>query len=214
MTASNQMVRVVEDSLASNSIQHCPIHIIPSLFAAMCMQAVNIQSGDVVLQQLASVKLKLCMIALRELQSSWPVSGWIFLLFTKIVRRIRDQDGTPAPDRPAGYSNKKAADVPVHPAQENVQPLNLLSMVPGNTMQSNHLQQLNLGSSRAPTYQTHQFPGYLPSESQNLTMPLNFSMDWSGVRDEDLLLVQDYDFMGTVPRMDHPAPYINGPSMQ
>ena len=214
MTASNQMVRIVEDLLASNSIQHCPIHIIPSLFAAMCMQAANIQSGDVVLQQLASVKLKLCMIALRELQSSWPVSGWIFLLFTKIVRRIRDQDETPAPDRPADRSNGTSSGIPTRPAHDNIPPLDPPDMMLGNPMQPNHLQPPSLSTPRAPPYQTNQIPGYLPWEAQSLSsMPLDFSTDWSAVRDEDLWLVQDFDFMGNMPRMDHPGFYMNGPNM-
>ena len=214
MNASNQMVRIVEDLLASNSIQHCPIHIIPSLFAAMCMQAVNIQSGDVVLQQLASVKLKLCMIALRELQSSWPVSGWIFLLFTKIVRRIRDQDEMPASDRSAVRSNGTKSDIPTRPAHDNELPLDPPNMIPGSTMHSNHLPQPNLGTPGAPPYQANQIPGYLPWQQQSLSsMPLNFSTDWSAVRDEDLWLVQDFDFMGNVPRMDLPGSYMNGPNM-
>jgi len=215
MVASNQMVRIVEDLLASNAIQHCPIHIIPSLFAAMCMQAVNIQSRDVVLQQLASVKLKLCMIALRELQSSWPVSGWIFLLFTKIVRRIRDQDETPAPDRSTGQSNGTSTNVLIQPAHNNVPPLNPPNVMPSGTMHSSHLQQPNPGSSRVPTYQPAPTPGYIPWEAQNLaSMPLNFSTDWSAVRDEDLWLIQDFDFMGNMPRMDQPTSYMNGPNMQ
>lgn len=214
MTASNQMVRIVEDLLASNSIQRCPIHIIPSLFAAMCMQAVNIQSKDAVLQQLASVKLKLCMIALRELQSSWPVSGWIFLLFTKIVRRIRDQDEAPAQDRSAGRSNGTSAEGLTRPAHEKiVQPLDPPNIIPG-TMHSNYLQHPAPSPSRFLTYPTNHIPGYIPWEPLNLSMPLNLSTDWSTVRDEDLWLIQDFDCMGNMPRMDHPASYLNGANIQ
>ena len=212
MAASNQMVRIVEDLLASNSIQYCPIHIIPSLFAAMCMQAVNIQSGDMVLQQLASVKLKLCMIALRELQSSWPVSGWIFLLFTKIVHRIRDQDEAPETNRPVSRVSA-LAEVSTQP-HEKLQPLVAPNTVPDSVVHSKHLQQQTFNPSRTPTYQANHLPGYLPWEAQNLSMPLNFSTDWSAVRDEDLWLVQDFDFMGNMPRMDHQTSYLNGAHMQ
>lgn len=215
MTTSNQMARIVEDLLASNSIQHCPIHIIPSLFAAMCMQAVNLQSEDAVLQQLASVKLKLCMIALRELQSSWPVSGWIFLLFTKIVRRIHEQDETPRQHRSARRSSGASAHALTRPAHENnVQPLNQPNMIPG-TMHSNQLPQPTPNSSRVPTYQTNHLPGYIPWEPQDLLMPpLNFSTDWSTVRDEDLWLVNHFDLGSSMPRMDHGASYLDGPNLQ
>ncbi len=178
------------------------------------MQAVNIQSGDAVLQQLASVKLRLCMIALRELQSSWPVSGWIFLLFTKIVRRIRDQDETPAQDRSVGRSSGPSAEVSKRPAHENVQPLGPPSMIPGGPMHSNLLQQPIPDPSRVPTYQVNPLPVYPPWEHQGLSMPLNFSTDWSAVRDEDLWLVQNFDFVGNMPRMDHQASYLNGPNIQ
>ena len=90
--AANRMIRIVEDLLSSACVLHCPIHIVPALFAAMGMHAVNICSGNSVLEQLGYVKVRLCMIALRELSSTWPVSGWILLLFSKIVRRIRNQD--------------------------------------------------------------------------------------------------------------------------
>ena len=209
MTASNQMVRIVEDLLASNSIQQCPIHIIPSLFAAMCMQAVNIQSGDAVLQQLASVKLKLCMIALRELQSSWPVSGWIFLLFTKIMHRIRDQDEGPAKEGPTSRLST-LADVSTRPIHETVQPLESSSYIPGSVIESNDLQQATTFS-RTPAYQPSHISGYVPWDAQSLSVPLNFSTDWSTVRDEDLWLIQDFDFIGNMPRMDHQTSYMNGP---
>lgn len=32
------------------------------------------------------------MLALQQLQGTWPVSGWIFHLFKKIVRRIQNQN--------------------------------------------------------------------------------------------------------------------------
>ncbi|OAP63766.1 hypothetical protein AYL99_02993 [Fonsecaea erecta] len=92
MDAANRMVRIVEELLSQSHILHCPIHIVPALFAAMGMQAVDICSGQSILEQLGVVKVRLAMIALRELQSTWPVSGWIFRLFAKIVRRIRNGD--------------------------------------------------------------------------------------------------------------------------
>lgn len=113
MNASDKIVRIVEDLLACSSIQHCPIHVILALFAAMGMQAVQTRSTEVVFQQPASVKLRLCMIALSELQNSWPVSGWILQLFTKIVRRLRgvsQDDGLK--DRSSGTLS--SSNVPHH----------------------------------------------------------------------------------------------------
>ena len=92
--AKNTITRIVEETLSKDEIAYCPIHIIPAMFAAMGMHAIDICDGkqNALREQLGYVKIRLCMIALRELKGTWPLSGWIFFLFTRIVNRIRDRD--------------------------------------------------------------------------------------------------------------------------
>jgi hypothetical protein len=112
VNAANQIFRLVEELLSSNHIHHCPIHIIPSVFAAMGMHAVDIGSGDAVREQLGYVKIELCMIALRELQDTWPVGGWIFLLFSRILRRNTNVHEN-VPVQPAPNETSQSEEAPV-----------------------------------------------------------------------------------------------------
>lgn len=207
MSASNQIVRIVEDLLASNRIQDCPIHIIPSLFAAMCMQAVNIQSSDKILQQLAYVRLRLCMIALRELQSSWPVSGWIFLLFTRIVRQIHDEDGNSNHDLPSALPGDTSKPGSLNPTSGRLENRDPQSITSENSNYVENIRHPNPVTSFPSNPRNNNFNGYTPWEPQSLQMPLNFSTDWSGICDEDLWLVNDLDAMGNMTRIDNSAPY-------
>jgi hypothetical protein len=187
LSAANEVVRAVEDLLSSACIQHCPIHIVPALFAAMGMHAVDICSGDVVREQLGYVKIRLSMIALRELKSTWPVSGWIFLLFTKIVRRIRHQSSSLAlPEESAGVSpqaqdSRPGGDGAVQgeeaPGARNSAPHSAAHISPAQGFKANP-------------------GGSVPMlwEASTLAMPLNFPADWSDALDDTLWQNQDLDF--------------------
>ncbi|PGH15343.1 hypothetical protein AJ79_02509 [Helicocarpus griseus UAMH5409] len=183
MNAANRMVRIIEEVLSSSAINQCPIHIIPALFAAMSMHAQHICSGDPVREQLGSVKIRLSMIALRELQSTWPVSGWIFLLFTKIIRRIRDtEDALPANN--SAVMTELAVDIHTASAAES-------RMLPPEIPTQPRLQITPNGN----------VVGWDP---HGISMPLNFSTDWSGVTDGDLCLDPEFDFMIGTPRTSTP----------
>ncbi|RVX69231.1 hypothetical protein B0A52_07207 [Exophiala mesophila] len=106
MRAANRMIRIVEDLLSPSRISQCPIHIVPALFAAMGMQAVDICSGDHLLGQLGGSRTRSAMLALQQLQGTWPVSGWIFHLFKKIVRRIQNQSEF-SPSEPVNPSHEQ-----------------------------------------------------------------------------------------------------------
>ena len=203
MNAATQMVRIVEDLLASGQIQHCPIHIIPALFAAMSMLAIKIHSGDKVSQQLAYVKVKLCMIALRELQSSWPVSGWIFLLFAKIVRGIRDEDDSGPNPNVASRPITRGSNTDGYTAsgQHNAQQPNRQV----NTPISNNGSVAQWLPSPSVNGATSAYNIPQPSSLSNdlLPMPLDLSTDWSGVRDQDLWLVPGFDFLGDFSRANN-----------
>lgn len=186
MNAANRMVRIIEEVLSSSAINQCPIHVIPALFAAMSMHAQHICSGDPVREQLGSVKIRLSMIALRELQSTWPVSGWIFLLFTKIIRRIRDTDDYPPP---ANSSSDTMTETGVQADTLGVSGES--GMAPPETATQPHIQITPNGNA----------VGWDP---HGITMPLNFSTDWSGVTDGDLCLDPEFDFMIGTPRASTP----------
>ncbi|KAJ9610449.1 hypothetical protein H2200_005226 [Cladophialophora chaetospira] len=194
MDAANRMVRIVEELLAQSHILHCPIHIVPSLFAAMGMQAVDICSGQSILEQLGVVKVRLAMIALRELQSTWPVSGWIFRLFAKIVRRIRNGDEL-LPNEPVNASPVQTKGLlsnndAVSPTSQAVlMDQQQLSMANGKVQygQDPSLTQLYAMSN-------HPAGRYLFPESSNLGMPLSYPADWGTILDDGAWADFEYDF--------------------
>ncbi|KAL2370247.1 Ctf1 [Blastomyces gilchristii SLH14081] len=200
MNAANRMVRIIEEVLSSSAINQCPIHVIPALFAAMSMHTQHICSGDPVREQLGSVKIRLSMIALRELQSTWPVSGWIFLLFTKIIRRIRDTDDYP----PANNNNT------------NINNTNNNNSSDGMTEAAVQAHTVGVGGGGGesgmppPETPTHPHVQITPGgnvvgwDPHGISMPLNFSTDWSGVTDGDLCLDPEFDFMIGTPRTSTP----------
>ena len=188
MDAANRMVRIVEELLFRCHILHSPIHIAPALFAAMGMHAVNICSGDMIREQLGVVKVRLAMIALLELQSTWPVSGWIFRLFAKIVRRIRNGDEL-LPNEPVNASpvqqknhvNEGAVPVQGHLVQQ--QPL-----VNGKPQyQDPSLTQLYAMSN-------HPAGRYLFPEASNLAMPYSYPADWPSILDDGAWADLEYEF--------------------
>jgi len=203
MSAANQMVRIVEDLLAFGQIRQCPIHIIPALFAAMSMLATRVRSGDEVSQQLAYVKVRLCMIALRELQSSWPVSGWIFLLFAKIVKGIRDEDDARPDARVSNQPNTRPTN---EESREYRSRRNFRAQAAPQSQNNGHEQHWppsplpNAGLPTGYNYPNSTMcePSATPN-NQLYPMPFDLSTDWSGVRDQDLWLVPGFDFFGDMP---------------
>lgn len=95
--AVNGIPRLIESLLSSNDIIHVPIHVIPSMFASMATLAPETQvDRDSMQQRLAQTKLSFCMIALRELRSTWPVAGWIMALFVKFNKEYDRSTAQPA----------------------------------------------------------------------------------------------------------------------
>lgn len=171
------MVRIVEDLLQFRKIQYCPIHFVPALFAAMGMFAVDICSGDVVREQLGNVKIRLAMIALRELRNTWPVSGWIFSLFTKIVRQIRRQGHLKLQDQPLSrYASSQS--------QPGLMESGIL-YGPDATEDSARPRALGLPS-QLPDPQVNSDNDPFWWESSSVLMSFDFPADWNHTVDENL----------------------------
>lgn len=87
--AANQITRHVESLLSSGRIHQAPIHLIPSLFAAMGIHATDLIGDDrnSVWTELGQIKIRLCLIALKRIKSAWPVAGWVEELFARFLLR-------------------------------------------------------------------------------------------------------------------------------
>jgi hypothetical protein len=188
MDAANRMVRIVEELLERSRILHAPIHIVPALFAAMGMQAVDICSGSALKGRIGVVKTNLAMIALQELQETWPVSGWIFHLFRKIVRRIRNADEF-LPNEPVNASPVQSKER----FQENIVPVNGMPFPQQSYMDGKpQFQNPNMAPMYAMPNQAtsrYLFPG-----TPNLAMPMQYMPDWA-FQNESGWAELDYDFI-------------------
>lgn len=178
--AAGQIVRIVEDLILSQKLKQCPIHFVPALFAAMGMHAIDICSGDAVREQLGNVKIRLSMIALRELKGTWPVSKWVFLLFTKIVRQIRDQGGQ-------SLQEERSNSFKDQPS------------LTSNTDFSSPHSTLIQSACNVPHYQRTQVIPTSPvgGDPSEFSLPFSFPADWNNTVDDSSWTYQDLDFWMT-----------------
>lgn len=192
-TAANQIFRLVEELLSTNHIRHCPIHVVPSLFAAMGMHAVEIGSGDALREQLGFVKIELSMIALREVQDTWPVGGWIFLLFSRILRRIHDSEhlssrlcdkgltpGTRAPINSGSGSR--------HRRKDESEPINV------------HENRCEQDISEVSHFENPASAMFY-FESQPFLVPMNYPTDWDEVIRDDTWIDTGFDISADTSRV-------------
>jgi hypothetical protein len=181
MKSASQIVRIVEDLLSSKKIQQCPIHFVPALFAAMGMHAIDICSGDAVREQLGNCKIRLSMIALRELKSTWPVSKWIFLLFTKIIRQIRGQGDLSLQEEPSNTFRGQSRS-------------GMAEYVATNTdFNGSHHAQSAANLSRRQESQICS-PGPMSWDVSDSFIPFSFPVNWNDTVHDSLWSGQDLEF--------------------
>lgn len=190
MRAANRMIRIVEDLLSPSRISQCPIHIVPALFAAMGMQAVDICSGDHLLGQLGGSRTRSAMLALQQLQGTWPVSGWIFHLFKKIVRRIQNQSEF-LPNEPVNASPEQTKS-PYTPSQGRITGLKTeqqaVSVRPTSYPDASLSHLYAMSNPPAGRYLFQNMPNVAT------TMVFNSAADWPSIYDDGAWGDYEYEF--------------------
>ncbi|KAJ4412903.1 hypothetical protein N0V82_008663 [Gnomoniopsis sp. IMI 355080] len=132
LSAASQVSRIAEDMLERKTLQHGQMHLITSLFAALCIHAINLKTADGVGRRLAEHRAQICLLGLKEVQKFWRINNTVLDLFLQyldesIARRLRG-DGVASRDEkidtaaaPAALSRQSSnlgllgqAD-PIHP---------------------------------------------------------------------------------------------------
>lgn len=90
--AANNVTRIAEDLLTTNTLRFGQLHLVPTLFAALSVHTIEICRKDHLHRRLAENRCRQCMLALMELSRSWPVAGWILRLFISLMRRLTGGD--------------------------------------------------------------------------------------------------------------------------
>ena len=116
---------------------------------------------------------------------------WIFLLFNKIVKGIRDEEYLKSD---SGRHRSAIDDPPRSRSQATPQLRNN-----GSELQWGLSPTQNAGATGYDIpNSTPREPTLLPN-NQNFPMPLDLLTDWSGVRDEDLWPIPEFDLLGGMP---------------
>jgi len=174
--ATDKITQTVDNLLSSSMIHHCPIHVVPALFAAMGMHTIDICHGNSVRKQLGYVRIRLCMIALEELKSTWPVSGWIFMLFTKIVSRIGQRDRSLSDPQGDVFSSSDTAE-----GSSRVDPsTGIVDLQQAQPMVVSREDDMPIG-------------GW---DQSILTVPLDFPADWGEALNTTSFFGSDFDWLG------------------
>lgn len=80
-------------------LQYGQMHLITSLFAALCIHAINLKTADGVGRRLAEHRAQICLLGLKEVQKFWRINNTVLDLFLQyldesIARRLRGGDDT------------------------------------------------------------------------------------------------------------------------
>lgn len=61
------------------------MHLITSLFAALCIHAINLKTADGVSRRLAENRAQICLLGLKEVQKSWRINNTVLDLFLQYL---------------------------------------------------------------------------------------------------------------------------------
>lgn len=111
--AASQVSRIAEDMLERKTLQHGQMHLITSLFAALCIHAINLKTADGVGRRLAEHRAQICLLGLKEVQKFWRINNTVLDLFLQyldesIARRLRG-DGDASRDEKTHTATASAA---------------------------------------------------------------------------------------------------------
>lgn len=103
LSAASLISRIAEDMLERKTLQYGQMHLITSLFAALCIHAINLKTADGVGRRLAEHRAQICLLGLKEVQKFWRINNTVLDLFLQyldesIARRLRGDGGGPSRD--------------------------------------------------------------------------------------------------------------------
>jgi hypothetical protein len=85
LRAACNSTRIIEDMLSQNSMRYAQIHLITSLFSALCIHTTHLRQSNGFNRKLAEQRAQVCILGLKELQKSWDVNNWVLQLFFQFL---------------------------------------------------------------------------------------------------------------------------------
>ncbi|KAH6984549.1 fungal-specific transcription factor domain-containing protein [Ilyonectria sp. MPI-CAGE-AT-0026] len=85
VAAASRISRIAEDMLAQGTLRYGQMHLITSLFAALCIHAISIKRGVDVTRRIAEHRAQMCLLALQEIQKYWRINNNLLDLFLQYL---------------------------------------------------------------------------------------------------------------------------------
>ncbi|RSL86425.1 hypothetical protein CEP51_002805 [Fusarium floridanum] len=102
VAAASKISRIAEDMLAQGTLRYGQMHLITSLFAALCIHAISIRRGVDVSRRIAEHRAQMCLLGLQEIQKYWRINNNVLDLFLQyldvsIAQRLHGATQSDAP---------------------------------------------------------------------------------------------------------------------
>ncbi|KAH6871027.1 fungal-specific transcription factor domain-containing protein [Thelonectria olida] len=110
--AASCISRIAEDMLEQGSLRYGQMHLITSLFAALCIHTINIKRGVDVPRRIAEHRAQMCLLGLQEIQKFWRINNNILDLFLQYLDASVSQ-----------RLHRAASDEALHNMNDHGQPL-------------------------------------------------------------------------------------------
>ncbi|KAJ6439799.1 cutinase transcription factor 1 alpha [Purpureocillium lavendulum] len=109
-SAACRISRIAEDMSTHGTLRYGQMHLITSLFAALCIHAISIRRGMGVSRRIAEHRAQMCLLCLKEIQKYWRINNNVLDLFLQYLdRSIADRLHAAQADGAAGHGGSMDA---------------------------------------------------------------------------------------------------------
>ncbi|KAI5458625.1 fungal-specific transcription factor domain-containing protein [Mariannaea sp. PMI_226] len=85
VAAASRISRIAEDMLSQGTLRYGQMHLITSLFAALCIHAINIKRSVDVARRISEHRAQLCLLGLQEIRKYWRININMLDLFLQYL---------------------------------------------------------------------------------------------------------------------------------
>ncbi|XP_044718997.1 fungal specific transcription factor domain-containing protein [Hirsutella rhossiliensis] len=85
--AACRISRIAEDMSTHGTLRYGQMHLITSLFAALCIHAISIRRGSGVSRRIAEHRAQMSLLCLKEIQKYWRINNNVLDLFLQYLDR-------------------------------------------------------------------------------------------------------------------------------
>ncbi|PHH89318.1 hypothetical protein CDD83_6307 [Cordyceps sp. RAO-2017] len=86
-SAACRISRIAEDMSTHGTLRYGQMHLITSLFAALCIHVISIRRGKGVSRRMAEHRAQMCLLCLKEIQKYWRINNNVLDLFLQYLDR-------------------------------------------------------------------------------------------------------------------------------